>query len=126
MFDKEVEKYLLELRDVLCDERIAEYCIENGIAWSDSAMTGSPVEILLLAKELIEYGMMEKLGVLLVDVPEPNKYKYSYLEFNHYKNNFRIEYTDASMIVSQFGFKCTQEEAKKYPQFRWVSLEELK
>jgi signal recognition particle subunit SEC65 len=29
------------------------------------------------------------------------------------------------MIVSQFGYKCTQEEAKKYPQFRWVALEEL-
>lgn len=70
--------------------------------------------------------MTEKLGVLLVDVPEPNKYKYSYLEFNNYKNNFRIEYTDALMIVSQFGYKCTQKEAKKYPQFRWVSLEDLK
>ena len=55
MFDKEVEKYLLELRDLLCDERIAEYCIENGIAWSDSAMTGSPVEVLCLAKELIQF-----------------------------------------------------------------------
>jgi hypothetical protein len=22
-------------------------------------------------------------------------------------------------------FKCTAEEAKKYPQFRWVALEEL-
>ena len=28
-------------------------------------------------------------------------------------------------MVSEFGFKCTQEEAKKYPQFRWVALEEL-
>ena len=69
--------------------------------------------------------MTEKLGVLLVDVPWPKNYKYSYLEFNHYKNNFRIEYTDAVSIVSQFGYKCTQEEAKKYPQFRWVALEEL-
>ena len=69
--------------------------------------------------------MTEKLGVLLVDVPEPKNYKYSYLEFNHYKNNFRIENTDALMIVSQFGYKCTKEEAKKYPQFRWVALEEL-
>ena len=69
--------------------------------------------------------MMEKLGALLVDVPEPKNYKYSYLEFNHYKNNFRIEYTDAGRMVSHFGYKCTQEEAKKYPQFRWVSLEEL-
>ena len=61
--------------------------------------------------------MTEKLGVLLVDVPWPKKYKYSYLEFNHYKNNFRIEYTDALMIVSQFGYKCTQEEAKNTHSF---------
>ena len=69
--------------------------------------------------------MTEKLGVLLVDVPEPKNYKYNYLEFNHYKNNFRIKYTEASIIVSQFGYKCTQEEAKKHPHFRWVALEEL-
>ena len=24
------------------------------------------------------------------------------------------------------AYKCTQEEAQKYPQFRWVSLEDLK
>lgn len=125
MSEREVEESLLELRDVLCDERVAQYCIENGIPWSDSAMTGSPVEVLCLAKELIEYGMTEKLGVLLVDVPEPKNYKYSYLELNHYKNNFRIEYTDAVSRVFHFGYRCTKEEAKKYPQFRWVALEEL-
>lgn len=27
--------------------------------------------------------------------------------------------------VDFYGYKCTQEEAKKYPQFRWVALEEL-
>ena len=41
---------------MLCDERIAEYCIENDIAWSDSAMTDSPIEVLGLAKELIQFG----------------------------------------------------------------------
>ena len=25
----------------------------------------------------------------------------------------------------EHAFKCTEEEAKKYPQFRWVALEEL-
>ena len=55
MFDKEFEESLLELRDVLCDERIAQYCIENDIVWSDSAMTGSPIEILGTAKELIKF-----------------------------------------------------------------------
>ena len=54
--NKEFEESLLELRDILCDERIAEYCIENDIAWSDSAMTGSPIEVLGLAKELIQFG----------------------------------------------------------------------
>ena len=69
--------------------------------------------------------MTEKLGVLLVDVPEPTYWKYSYLEFNRYKNNFRIGNTEELIILSQFGYKCTKEEAKKYPQFRWVSLEDL-
>ena len=56
--NKEFEESLLELRDILCDERIAEYCIENDIAWSDSAMTGSPIEVLGLAKELIQFGFL--------------------------------------------------------------------
>ena len=69
--------------------------------------------------------MTEKLGVLLVDVPEPKNWKYSYIEFNYYKNNFSIECTDTKSVVSTYAYECTQEEAKKYPQFRWVSLEEL-
>ncbi|HEL2071516.1 TPA: hypothetical protein TY888_000831 [Streptococcus suis] len=56
MTEEDVEEYLLELRSVLCDERIAKYCIENGIAWSDSAMAGSSIEVLGLAKELIQFG----------------------------------------------------------------------
>ena len=69
--------------------------------------------------------MTEKLGVLLVDVPEPKYWKYSYIELGGDENNFYIEDTDMAGMVSKFGYKCTQEEAKKYPQFRWVSLEEL-
>ena len=69
--------------------------------------------------------MTEKLGVLLVDVPEPKYWEYSYLELGGDENNFCIEDTDMADMVSEFAFKCTQEEAKKYPQFRWVSLEEL-
>ena len=67
----------------------------------------------------------EKLGVLLVDVPEPRKWKYTYVEFDGYRDRFSIEGTTVVGVVSQFGYKCTQDEAKKYPQFRWVSLEEL-
>ena len=69
--------------------------------------------------------MTEKLGVLLVDVPEPKYWKYSYIELNEDRNSFCIESVDSASWVSQFAYKCTQEEAKKYPQFRWVALEEL-
>lgn len=69
--------------------------------------------------------MTEKLGVLLIDVPEPRVWEYSYIVFNEDWNSFYIDYSDSVSTVSQFGYKCTQEEAKKYPQFRWVALEEL-
>ena len=70
--------------------------------------------------------MTEKLGVLLVDVPEPKYYKYSYIELNEDRNSFCIESVGSASLVSKFGYKCTKEEAKKYPQFKWVALEELK
>ena len=69
--------------------------------------------------------MTEKLGVLLVDVPEPKYWKYSYIKLDDDRDRFSIEDTSVVKVVSQFGYKCTQEEAKKYPQFRWVALEEL-
>lgn len=70
--------------------------------------------------------MTEKLGVLLVDVPEPLFWEYSYVELNDDRNSFSIESTDTKSMVSASAYRCTQEEAKKYPQFRWVALEELK
>ena len=70
--------------------------------------------------------MTEKLGVLLVDVPEPSVWEYSYIGLCAGWNNFWVDFSDSVSTVSQFGYKCTQEEAKKYPQFRWVALEELK
>ena len=69
--------------------------------------------------------MTEKLGVLLVDVPEPSMWEYTYVELDEIRGMFSVEGTVAVGVVSQFGYKCTQEEAKKYPQFRWVSLEDL-
>ena len=69
--------------------------------------------------------MTEKLGVLLVDVPEPKFWNYSYIELNDDRNSFIIENTNAVNVLSMCAYQCTQEEAKKYPQFRWVSLEEL-
>ena len=69
--------------------------------------------------------MTEKLGVLLVDVPEPSVWKYSYVILCDKGNGFFVENSDEVSMVSQFGYKLTQEEAKKCPQFKWVALEEL-
>ncbi|HEL2318684.1 TPA: hypothetical protein TZM62_000245 [Streptococcus suis] len=65
----------------------------------------------------------EKLGVLLVDVPEPRMTKYSILVRMNEKH--RILDTDSELFVRAYACRCTQEEAKKYPQFRWVALEDL-
>ena len=71
-----------------------------------------------------EQSMTEKLGVLLVDVPEPKLWKYQYLEYSY--GTYTVLGTDNKKVVRTSAYKCTQEEAKKYPQFRWVSLEDLK
>ena len=67
--------------------------------------------------------MTEKLGVLLVDVPEPSFAKYNYLEYSGGTHSIFI--TDEEEDIVNYAFQCTQEEAKKYPQFRWVALEDL-
>ena len=70
--------------------------------------------------------MTENLGVLLVDVPEPKFCNYSYIELNDDRNSFCIENVDSVSWVSEFGYKCTEEEAREdFPQFRWVAIEEL-
>ena len=68
--------------------------------------------------------MTNKLGVLLVDVPEPKYWKYHYLEYSC--GTYTILGTDDKEEARITAYKCTQEEAQKYPQFRWVSLEDLK
>ena len=67
--------------------------------------------------------MTEKLGVLLVDVPEPKWREYYYLENSD--GDYNILKTDDKKSVESQAVLCTQEEAKKYAQFRWVALEEL-
>ena len=67
--------------------------------------------------------MTKKLGVLLVDVPEPRLFKYHSLVCDR---EFFLDGHDEKSVVKAVSYKCTKEEAKKYPQFRWVSLEELK
>lgn len=65
----------------------------------------------------------EKLGVLLVDVPEPAHWKYVFLEYS--KGTYSVFCTNDFDFFEDTAYQCTQEEAKKYPQFRWVALEEL-
>lgn len=65
----------------------------------------------------------EKLGVLMVDVPEPRYGKYYYLECIN--ETYTIFISNRKKTVELDAYKCTQEEAKKYPQFRWAALEEL-
>ncbi|HFU4459639.1 TPA: hypothetical protein ACGPAL_000418 [Streptococcus suis] len=66
----------------------------------------------------------EKLGVLLVDVPEPSIWNYKFVVRT--SGGFFDTWDGGTVgTVIEHAYKCTQEEAKKYPQFRWVALEEL-
>ena len=71
-----------------------------------------------------EQSMTEKLGVLLVDVPEPKYWKYTFITRQR-DDLFSTWESHTVNSLAEIAYKCTQEEAKKYPQFRWVSLEEL-
>ena len=70
-----------------------------------------------------EEQMTEKLGVLLFDMPGKTHWKYYCLGYGC--ETYNIIKTDSKEVVKLEAFKCTAEEAKKYPQFRWVALEEL-
>ena len=67
--------------------------------------------------------MTEKLGVLLIDVPEPWFWRYTYI--GKVGDQWFAGHCNFMDVEKDYIFKCTHEEAKKYPQFRWVSLEEL-
>ncbi|HEM2819920.1 TPA: hypothetical protein U0631_001332 [Streptococcus suis] len=71
--------------------------------------------------------MTKKLGVLLVDVPELMYFDYNYIMDveEDGKIKFTVNETDILEEVVKVAWKCTQEEAKKYPQFRWVALDDL-
>ncbi|HEM6487931.1 TPA: hypothetical protein U2E50_000107 [Streptococcus suis] len=68
--------------------------------------------------------MTKKLGVLLVDVPEPKLWRYSFL-VRGTALSFSLGQADDYLTVERYAYKCTKKEAEKYPQFRWVALEEL-
>ncbi|HFI0394256.1 TPA: hypothetical protein ACGOYV_001026 [Streptococcus suis] len=71
--------------------------------------------------------MTEKLGVMLVDVPEPRFFKYYPVQLIEYNKEmaFDVACCDTMEGLMYKSYICTQEEAKKYPQFRWVALEDL-
>ncbi|MFX3842307.1 hypothetical protein HO913_02790 [Streptococcus suis] len=60
--------------------------------------------------------MAKKLGVLLTSRMDT---------FEYVSERFTIKQSYFSEFVKQNAYKCTREEAKKYPQFRWVALEDL-
>ena len=57
--------------------------------------------------------MTEKLGVLLVDVPEPRFAVYHFVYLSEL--GFMIKPSSDSKIILDIAYKCTEEEAKKYP-----------
>lgn len=69
--------------------------------------------------------MTEKLGVLLLELPN-SWFRYILLMKSVYPvDKLTILETDDKEDIVEYAYQCTQEEAKKYPQFEWVSLEEL-
>lgn len=67
----------------------------------------------------------EPLGVLLLDISEFGYYKYNYL-YKRDNGKFTVNCTDETDIFVEYAHKVTKAEAKeKYPNFKWVSLEEL-
>ena len=70
--------------------------------------------------------MTEKLGVLLLELPN-SWFRYILLMKGAFPvDKLAIWETDDKEDVVEYAYKCTEEEAKKHPQFRWVPLEELK
>lgn len=60
--------------------------------------------------------MTEKLGVLLTSKRDT---------FEYVDEWFALRRSYFSEFVKQNAYRCTQEEAKQYPQFRWVPMDEL-
>ena len=67
--------------------------------------------------------MTEQLGVLLLEL-QNSWYRYIFL-MESTEKKLTIWETDDKEVVIEDAFKCTQEEAKKKPQFRWVALEDF-
>ena len=69
--------------------------------------------------------MTEKLGVLLLELPS-SWFRYVLLMKSVFPvDELTIWGTDDKEDIVEYAYQCTEEEAKKYPQFKWVALEEL-
>ena len=101
-----------ELRDFVKDKELHEYLFQSRVPKS---RIGGGIE------------MNEKLGVLL-RVPKLEPLVDNEKDFLQIvlldRGKLTIHKDELSEELCN-AYKCTQEEAKKYPQFRWVSLEEL-
>lgn len=67
-------------------------------------------------------GMNKELGVLLLELPEPCA---EYTVLSNFRNKFFAQSYVFSEDFDEHVFKCTRKEAEQFPQFKWVSLEEL-
>lgn len=71
------------------------------------------------------YTVEEPLGVLLLEFHSKSKWRYHYLETEGFEV-YIVRVTDRCDVVKGNAHKITESEAKeKYPNFKWVSLEEL-
>lgn len=101
---------------------ISTYCDDEKVLnWYDNFANDNLAEEILAKAYLVGYVVEEPLGVLLVDLPVDASYSYL-----RYGNSYLIEYTDTIKTINLRAIKITEAEAKeKYPNFKWVSLEEL-
>ena len=65
--------------------------------------------------------MTEKLGVLLVDVPEPRRFEFFYL-IKAEDEEWCLDCSDNTVEVADLAYKCTKEEAKKIPAIQMGSV----
>lgn len=62
----------------------------------------------------------------LVDMPKNALWGYTYLASRKSDGKAYVYRSDFEIDVREYGLKVTEAEAKeKYPNFKWVSLEEL-
>lgn len=105
---------------------IAVYCNDEKVLnWYDSLANYELADEILVKAYIIGYEVKESLGVLLLDISEFGYYKYNYL-YKRDNGKFTVDCTDETDIFVEYAHKVTEAEAKEnYPNFKWVSLEEL-